>query len=455
MQKILLLILCSYSLFVQSHTISDITGKALLTMRQGYIHYAVQQLQRAVSVNDIAAQFYMGQCYELGIGVVIDANVAFSMYRRTAERGLPEAMIELARCYRQGIGVPHNDKRADEWLKRYNNRRKRTRLPNLVDIYHEGTSHPENFALNPFEDNMYPDNQAAAMPSTKPVGQQLIEQHSEQNPVPLVGTLPMEIVVKSDVDIEIPITQEVVENVFALIIANENYQDLAKVSYALNDGEVFALYCQNVLGLPSSNVYLVKNATLNNIKRNINIIRQIGEAYGGKASFIIYYAGHGVPDESTRNAFLLPVDGYASDLSTCYSLADFYNVMGNIPSVQTVILLDACFSGATRGDGMLASARGVAIKAKAEAPQGNLVVLSAAEGDETAYSYTEKGHGLFTYYLLKKLQETKGDVTIGELSEYIKENVSRKSIVVNGKLQTPVLNASISLGDSWKEWKLR
>ena len=55
---------------------------------------------------------------------------------------------------------------------------------------------------------------------------------------------------------------------------------------------------------------------------------------------------------------------------------------------------------------MLASARGVAIKAKQNHPQGNMVVLSAAQGDETAHPYTEKGHGLFTYYLLKKLKET-------------------------------------------------
>lgn len=44
---------------------------------------------------------------------------------------------------------------------------------------------------------------------------------------------------------------------------------------------------------------------------------------------------------------------------------------------------------------------------------------------------------LFTYYLLKKLQETKGDVTLGELGDYIKTKVEQQSIVVNGKLQSP------------------
>ena len=103
---------------------------------------------------------------------------------------------------------------------------------------------------------------------------------------------------------------------------------------------------------------------------------------------------------------------------------------------------------------MLASARGVAIKAKQNIPQGNMVVLSAAQGDETAYPYEEMGHGLFTYYLLKKLQETKGNLTFGELAEYVTNEVKKRSIIVNGKLQTPIASPSVSASD-WKNWKLR
>jgi hypothetical protein len=71
---------------------------------------------------------------------------------------------------------------------------------------------------------------------------------------------------------------------------------------------------------------------------------------------------------------------------------------------------------------MMAAARGIAIRAKPGAPQGNMVVFSAAQGDETAYPNHEKGHGMFTYFLLKKLQETKGDVTLSELGEIVSDN---------------------------------
>ena len=136
------------------------------------------------------------------------------------------------------------------------------------------------------------------------------------------------------------------------------------------------------------------------------------------------------------------------------SLKDFYNQLGEMPSAGVTVFMDACFSGSKRGDGMLASARGVAIKAKPQAPQGKMVVFSAAQGDETAYPYKEKEHGLFTYYLLKKLKETGGNVSLGELGEFITDQVSRKSIVANGKSQTPTIVSSGAIGDSWKSMKL-
>lgn len=260
---------------------------------------------------------------------------------------------------------------------------------------------------------------------------------------------------QSDVDIDIPVTSTQSPNTFALIIANEDYQNVVKVPNALNDGRVFSEYCEKTLGLPKTNIHLVENATFNNIRRNLNIIKQIADAYKGEARFIVYYAGHGLPDESSKNSYLMPVDGDNADATTCYSLTDFYKVLGQLPSSKVVVLLDACFSGSLRGQGMLASARGVAIKAKSGTPQGKMLVLSAAQGDETAYPFEEQKHGLFTYFLLKKIKDTQGNVTLDDLFAYVKDNVVKKSIVVNAKQQTPSCSASSVVADIWKTWTLK
>lgn len=258
----------------------------------------------------------------------------------------------------------------------------------------------------------------------------------------------------SDVDVIIPKMPQGDGNTFAVIIANENYEEETQVEYALNDGEIFKTYCQDVLGLSETNIHYRENATLNNILAELDWMKQISSAFGNEAKFIFYYAGHGIPDEASGESYLLPVDGRGNMLATGYSLRKLYDTLGSLTAKSVTVFMDACFSGAVRDGGMMASARGVAIKAKQAAPKGNMIVLSAAQGDETAYPYKEKGHGLFTYHLLKKLQETKGNVTMGELADYITSEVKKRSIVVNGKLQTPKVTFSSSATD-WRNWKLK
>ncbi|MBQ8592692.1 MAG: caspase family protein [Bacteroidaceae bacterium] len=259
----------------------------------------------------------------------------------------------------------------------------------------------------------------------------------------------------SDVDIDIPTVSGSNESTFAIIIANEYYQTESAVHYALNDGRTFKSYCQNVLGIPEENIHLRENATLNNIQAEIDWVGKVARVYEGQANIIVYYAGHGIPDEATGSSYLLPVDGVGNNVKTGYSLETLYATLGAMPAKAVTVFMDACFSGSLRGDGMLAAARGVAIYVEEEAPQGNMVVFSAAQGDETAYPYAEKGHGLFTYYLLKKLKETKGNVSYGELATYLKQQVSRRSIVVNSKSQTPVTSASVNMDGKWEKMKLR
>lgn len=259
----------------------------------------------------------------------------------------------------------------------------------------------------------------------------------------------------SDVDFDIPMANNISNNTFAVVISNEKYQMEKAVQYAENDGKAFTEYCKKTLGLPEKNVHFVTNATLNNIKHEIKWLQDVITVYNGDAKIIFYYAGHGIPDEQNKSAYLLPIDGYGSDVTTGYALEDLYKALGSLPSKSVTVFLDACFSGAKRDGEMLASARGVAIKVKQATPVGNIVVFSAAQGDETAYPYKEEEHGLFTYYLLKKLQETKGDVTLGELGDYIKTQVERQSIVINGKLQSPSIVSTATIANSWKKWTLK
>ena len=259
----------------------------------------------------------------------------------------------------------------------------------------------------------------------------------------------------SDVDKDIPSAKRQAENTFAFIIANENYPD-APVPYSLNDGRMFREYCQKALGLPEKNINMYEDATFGNIITAVEKMKSVADAYEGDASVIFYYAGHGFPDDKQSTAYLLPIDGNASDITTTgYSLAKLYKEISQLKLKSSVVFLDACFSGAKREDQMLAQSRGVAIRVRDEAPQGNMVVFSAAQGDETAHQMEEKHHGLFTYFLLKELQATGGDVDMGTLTDYVTKQVKRQSVVINDKKQTPTVIPSPELVNTWRNMKLK
>ena len=256
----------------------------------------------------------------------------------------------------------------------------------------------------------------------------------------------------TDVDVDIPVAEVVNDKTFAVIIANENYQQEQDVPFAIHDGEVFKEYCSQLLGIPETNIRFVSDATLNNMRYAVDWLKATLEAYQGEASGIFYYSGHGMPDEMSRNAYLLPVDGYGSNMDSGYGLDALYAQLGLAGADRVLYFVDACFSGATREGDMLAESRGVAVNSKAGELLGNAIAFSAAQGYETAYAYQEKSHGLFTYFLLKKLKETRGDLTAGELADYLHENVTRVSAVEGTKAQHPSANGVMT---GWRTIRLK
>ena len=255
------------------------------------------------------------------------------------------------------------------------------------------------------------------------------------------------------VDTKIAVNSQTDDKTFVVIVSNENYKNEESVPFAKNDGEVFKVYCQKTLGIPEDHIRFSPDATLGEMNYAIYWLGNMLKAYDGEARAIVYYSGHGMPDESGKEAYLLPVDGFSQSTEGALSTKNLYKKLGDMNSKNIMVFLDACFSGAKRDGKMLASSRGVAIKAKIDPVSDNTVVFSAAQGDETAYPYKSQKHGMFTYYVLEKMQQSGGYTTLGELSDYVTQQVKRKAVVENnGKSQTPTVIASRG-NSNWRNWQ--
>lgn len=262
----------------------------------------------------------------------------------------------------------------------------------------------------------------------------------------------------SDVDKNIPQTEKINPHCYALIIGNYDYHSYQNglnseqdVPFAAEDATMFKEYCEKTLGIEAKNISFLSNATAAKMNQEIDFITRLA-AHDPQAEIVFYYAGHGFPDELTKTSYLIPVDVNVTNLSSAIALYDLYQKLSATQAQKITVFLDACFSGGGRDMGLLAS-RGIKVTPQKDKLSGNIVVFSATTADQVALPYSDKKHGMFTYFLLKKLQESRGDCTYGELFDYLNSNVVESSLRVNRKDQAPEVNTSLQVQEAWKDWR--
>lgn len=406
---------------------------------------AFELYQKAAEMGLDSAQNNLGACYADALGTFEDKEKAFYWYQKAAEQGHALAQANLAACYTQGNGVAVDEKKALEWCQKSAAQGNAKGLMKLAVIYYEGNAVPQDYQ------------------KAKELVEQVLEKEKDHKGAKIylqrinknLKEQQQLTAAEVSVDKNIPVAAQYDENTFAVIIGNEQYAEDVTVPYAGHDAKIFKEYVLRTFGVPEKQINYIENAGLNKIRTAVRWLAKAMEVTNGKGKAIFYYAGHGIPDEASKTAYLLPVDGMSGDIESAYPLSKLYQELEAIPSERITVFLDACFNGGKREGDMLASARGVAIKAKSTVPQGKIVIFTAAQGDETAYSFKSQQHGMFTYFLLKKLQDSKGNVTLGDLADYLTSEVKRQSFDENSKLQTPSAIPSQSIAGSWRSMKLK
>lgn len=253
----------------------------------------------------------------------------------------------------------------------------------------------------------------------------------------------------ADVDKNIPVTRAVSNNTYALIIGNENYKSEKNVAYAKRDAFFFNEYLTKTLGIPKENIELKLNAMYAEMQQSIENLSRYAKA-NPNASLIFYYAGHGLPDETTRTPYMLPIDASGTNLKYAVNINKTYATLTEHKCKGTTIFLDACFSGS------LDSLRGVKVRPKNQVI-GDLIVFSSSSGTQPSTHYKSKKHGTFTYFLLKKMQESKGNTSFEEMFNYLKKEVGTTVNSEWRRDQTPniIVSGKFKVNDNWKNKTLK
>ncbi|GAB6084008.1 hypothetical protein JCM30471_29220 [Desulfuromonas carbonis] len=251
--------------------------------------------------------------------------------------------------------------------------------------------------------------------------------------------------VKSDVDDLPPGAVKSLPNAYAIVVGIEHYrQKLPPADFAIADARTVTTYLTKVLGYPEENVVTLLNDRASNVDLAKYFEKWLPNNVEPGATVFVYYSGHGAPNPKTGDAYLVPYDGDPAFIDeTGYSLKRMYAALGKLPAKSIVVALDSCFSGAGGRSVIAQGTRSITLNLKAQTPAAqNMTVLAASSGEQTSSTYAEKGHGLFTYFLLKGIKNedviaADGTLRLDDLFAYLSPQVERVARRQFNNEQTP------------------
>jgi hypothetical protein len=254
-------------------------------------------------------------------------------------------------------------------------------------------------------------------------------------------------VITSDID-ELPAARSKPNrNAYAIVIGIENYRrNLPKADYAAQDARLVAAYLIKVMGYPEENVVTLVNENATNVDLAKYFEKWLSNNVEKDGTVFVYYSGHGAPNPRTGSAYLVPYDGDPSFIDqTGYSLQRMYDALGRLKAKEIIVALDSCFSGAGGRSVLAEGARPLVINLQSSLVlPGNIKVMAAASGDQISSTYKNKGHGLFTYFMLKGIKNKDvmnpdGSIRMDDLFGYIGPQVERIARKHYNNEQTPQL----------------
>lgn len=243
-----------------------------------------------------------------------------------------------------------------------------------------------------------------------------------------------------------------------IVIGNKSYKQTVPVDFAHNDADAMREFLSGSLGFRDNNIFVVKDATLNEFNQVFGSDRnpQSGRLWRavkeGRSNVFVYFSGHGVPDLQTRQPFLLPSDGNPNQGESGVSLDTLYRNLELVkrkigPNRQVVVMIDACFTGETgrRGETLLAVSAPGFTPAKPRTGS-DIIKLIATSAASPANWDQENKLGLFTSRFLlgvaglARASDSKPELTWTDLRRFVIEKVAESARRDTGREQVPEID---------------
>ena len=210
----------------------------------------------------------------------------------------------------------------------------------------------------------------------------------------------------------------------ALVIGNNNYKHHIKLNTAVNDATEVAKSLESRYGYKTQ---LLTDASLNQI---VSAIAQYTQKLKSQDDLIIYFAGHGIIDESSDMGYWIPVDGHSQDRSNWLSNERVTDFISAMKARHVMVVADSCYSGTLSGTSIRPLPNNAAdddlvfisrVRARTVLTSGGLQPVADQQGDNK--------HSFFAEAFISAINSNNNLLEGYRLYEYVQEQVRRSSSV--------------------------
>ena len=350
---------------------------------------------------DPAAQTYVGEIYEKGLGLSPNYTKAADWYRRAADGGSSRAAVNLGHLYELGLGVPRDTAQAAHWYRKATGATNTSLVveaashpgvertpPQRAPAAHEGGPRIEltepqlpapftdrvaevriqppidritiagritaarairTFTINDVEQRIDADRRFRVQLALRAPDERIrlvaVDQSGQRSDLEfLVKSPPVE---GPGRRADTPVIPDL-NRYHALVIGNDDYRLLPPLADTVAGA-------RDIAGILNDDyefkVTLLTNASRYDILAALNDLRQ---RLTERDSLLIFYAGRGQMDGDGRLAYWLPVDAEPASPGSWISSQTLTDFLGAMNVRQILVATDSCYAG-TLGSGSLAS----------------------------------------------------------------------------------------------------
>ena len=239
-----------------------------------------------------------------------------------------------------------------------------------------------------------------------------------------------------------PQIEQTGQNDAALIVGIGDYvflPDVDGVVETVNDWEVFF---ERGLGMSSSQVFTLMDQRATREQMEEFAHRAAG-AVGEGGTLWFVFVGHGAPTTQGDDGVLVGVDAQSNPRSLevrGLQRGELVQILEQGEQAQTLVFIDACFSGQSQGGEALARGMQPVVPDRADQefePRSSTVVMAAAQADEFAGALPGMERPAFSYVMLGALRGWAADD--GELTASQAIGYARRTLRHLDHTQTPSL----------------